>query len=313
MMRIGIDILGGDDAPLSPILGAMEAAIELQGIAQIVLIGDEIVAKEIISEHGGNSDLFEFIHTQEQIEMGDHPVKSFLKKPNSSIGLGFSCLKKQELDAFASLGNTGAMLVGCMQVVKTIPGVIRPCISSFLPQMDGTYNLLLDVGTNADCRPDVLYQFGVIGSLYSENVQGKTSPKVGLLNIGEEEEKGNMLTKATYGLMKDNNHFNFTGNVEGRDLFNNSADVIVCDGYTGNIVLKEAEAFYTMVKQRGIKDEYFEKFNYENYGGTPVLGINSNVIIGHGKSSAKAVKNMLVTAKDVVKADLPNQIMKAFN
>jgi glycerol-3-phosphate acyltransferase PlsX len=204
------------------------------------------------------------------------------------------------------------MLVGSMFSVKSIPGVIRPCITSLLPKENGGIGLILDVGTNADCKPDVLYQFGVLGSLFAEYVYGIKNPKVGLLNIGEEPEKGNLVSQATHALMKDTKDFNFIGNIEGRDIFNDHADVIVCDGFTGNVVLKQAEAFYTMIKKRKIEDEYFDRFNYENYGGTPVLGINSTVMIGHGISNNIAVKNILLLTKDIVEAKLSEKIKKVF-
>ncbi|HXC03144.1 MAG TPA: phosphate--acyl-ACP acyltransferase, partial [Bacteroidia bacterium] len=159
---------------------------------------------------------------------------------------------------------------------------------------------------------DVLFQFGVLGSLCAEHVYGIKNPKVGLLNIGEEPEKGNLVTQAAHNMMKDTKEFNFIGNVEGRDLFDDKADVIVCEGFTGNVVLKEAEAFYTMLRKRKLVDDYFARFNYELYGGTPVLGINANVIIGHGISNEIAVKNMLKLANDVAEARLNDKIKQAF-
>jgi len=205
------------------------------------------------------------------------------------------------------------MLVGSMYTVRAIPGVIRPCITSILPKENGGVNIILDVGTNADCKPDVLYQFAILGSIFAEHVYGIDSPRVGLLNIGEEEEKGNLLTQATHALMKDSKDFNFVGNVEGRDLFLDKADIIVCDGFTGNVVLKEAESLYSILKRRGLSDEYFDRFNYELYGGTPILGINADVIIGHGSSSPLAIKNMLKLAADVSVAKLSETIKTAFS
>ncbi|MCE3280763.1 MAG: fatty acid/phospholipid synthesis protein PlsX [Bacteroidetes bacterium] len=245
--------------------------------------------------------------------MGEHPTKAFSQKPNSSLALGFFMLKEGKLNAFASNGNTGAMLVGSMFTVKSVSGVIRPCITSVLPKENGGVGLVLDVGTNADCKPDVLYQFAVLGSLYAEHVHNIKNPKVALLNIGEEPEKGNLVAQAAHQLMKDTKDFNFVGNIEGRDIFSDHCDVIVCDGFTGNVLLKEAEAFYTLIKKRGLSDAYFDRFNYENYGGTPVLGINSTVMIGHGISNNIAVKNMLLLAKDVVEANLTDKIKQVFS
>ncbi len=244
--------------------------------------------------------------------MGEHPTKAYSQKPNSSIAIGFKLLKEGSIDAFASSGNTGAMLVGCMFTMKTITGVIRPCITSVVPKFNGGFGIFLDVGINADCKPDVLYQFALLGSMYFKSVYGNDNPKIGLLNIGEEEEKGNLVTQAAHVLMKDSKDFNFIGNVEGRDFFNDKADVIVCDGFTGNVVLKEAESFYQLIKKRGIKDEYFERFNYENYGGMPVLGINGNVIIGHGISNDIASKNMILLSRNVTETGLSEKIKSAF-
>jgi phosphate acyltransferase len=171
---------------------------------------------------------------------------------------------------------------------------------------------LLDVGTNADCKPDVLYQFGMLGSIFSKEVYNIKNPKVGLLNIGEEPEKGNLVAQAAYALMKDSKDFNFVGNIEGREVFSDKADVIVCEGFVGNILLKTAESFYEVIKSRNRSDEYFDKFNYELYGGTPVLGVNANVLIGHGISSALAFKNMLLLTKDVVDAKLNDKITQIF-
>lgn len=312
-MKIGIDIMGGDFAPEATTLGAIEAFQELNDDTQLVLFGNEEEILRILDREGVDPSLFEVVPTTEVVNMGDHPTRALTRKPNSSIAVGFNYLKDKKIDAFASAGNTGAMLVGAMYSVRTIPGIIRPSITSVMPKEDGGVGIILDVGINADCKPDVLYQFGILGSLYAEHVHGIENPKVGLLNIGEEEEKGNLLTQASHQLMKGSSEFNFVGNVEGRDIFSEDVDVIVCDGYTGNVVLKEAEAFFSVIKRRGISDEYFDRFNYENYGGTPVLGINSNVIIGHGISNPTAIKNMILLTKEVVGADLPTKINHAFN
>jgi phosphate acyltransferase len=311
-MRIGIDIMGGDFAPDNNIIGAIQAQKELGSKAQLVLIGQKEEIEKSILKNQGNINDFEIVHASEIIGMGEHPAKTFPRKPDSSIAVGFGLLKLGKIDAFAGIGNTGAMLVGSMFTVKAITGVIRPCITTVLPKEDGGVNIMLDVGTNADCKPDVLYQFGMLGSLFAKHVYNINNPKVGLLNIGEEEEKGNLLTQAAHVMMKDTKDFNFIGNVEGRDLFSDKVDVIVCDGFTGNVVLKEAEAFYTQIKRRGINDEYFNRFNYELYGGTPILGVNANVIIGHGSSSPLAVKNMLLLSYDVAKGNLSEKIKKAF-
>ncbi|WP_316811304.1 phosphate acyltransferase PlsX [Pedobacter heparinus] len=311
-MKIGLDIMGGDYAPKANVLGAIAAHPLLSPKEHLVLIGDTQQIKPILSENGFNPDHFEYVHTEEVIGMGEHPTKAIVQKPNSSISIGFNLLKEGKLDSFASAGNSGAMLVGAVFSVRTIPGIIRPCLSTFLPKLSGGVGLMVDVGANADCKPDTLLQFGVLGSLYAENVMGINTPKVALMNIGEEDEKGNMLSLATFPLMRDTQLFNFVGNVEGRDLFNDKADVIVCDGFTGNVMLKLAESFYVLTLKRGLKDEFFDRFNYENYGGSPVLGVNAPVVIGHGISSPLAVKNMILQSRDMITTGLVGKIQAAF-
>ncbi|MCE3295422.1 MAG: plsX [Crocinitomicaceae bacterium] len=312
-MKIGIDILGGDFAPDANVAGAILAKSLLPGEVTLVLFGDREQTLACLSKFGGNPSDFEIVHAPDIITMHDHPTRAIPNKPNSSIAVGFEYLAKQEINVFASTGNTGAMLVGAIYKINTIPGIIRPCITSVLPTIGGGNSILLDVGSNADCKADVLYQFGVLGALYAKNVYGIENPKVGLLNIGEEETKGNLLTLATYKLLKESDDINFIGNVEGRDIFTGYADVIVCDGFTGNVVLKEAEGIYSLMKKRGIKDEYFDRFNYENYGGTPILGVKGNVIIGHGISNDKAVKSMILHSYEVAKSGLATKVNEAFN
>ena len=311
-MNIGLDIMGGDFAPEAIVLGAIEARKEIPSEHSITLVGDTDIAKNILLKEQVDPSLFSLVHASEVIEMGDHATKAMRSKLDSSINVGFKLLSQGKLDSFSSAGNSGAMLIGSMFAVRPISGVIRPCITSVLPKESGGVGVILDVGINADCKPDVLYQFAVLGSLYAEFVYNIKNPKVGLLNIGDEKEKGNLLAQATFELMEDSNDFNFIGNVEGRDLFSDLADVIVCDGFTGNVILKEAEAFYSLIAKRGLLDEYFNRFNYENYGGTPVLGVNGNVLIGHGISNPKAIKNMLNLSLSIAQADLPNKIKKAF-
>lgn len=311
-MKIGLDIMGGDYAPKAIVLGAIAAHQSLNAGEHLVLIGDTEQIKPILAEEGFNPDHFEYVHTDEVIGMGEHPTKAIVQKPNSSIAVGFNLLKEGKIDSFASAGNSGAMLVGAVFSVKTIPGIIRPCLCTILPKIKGGTGLLLDVGANADCKPDILLQFGVLGSLYAENLLQINDPKVALMNIGEEDEKGNMLSMATFPLMRDTNLFNFVGNVEGRDLFNDKADVIVCDGFTGNVMLKLAESFYVLTIKKGLKDEFFDRFNYEQYGGSPVLGVNAPVVIGHGISSPLAVKNMALQSREMITTGLVEKIRMAF-
>jgi len=312
-MKIGLDISGGDFAPRANVLGALLALELLPESVSLYLIGKENEINTVLKEKGSlESDRIKVVNAPDTITMEDHPTRAIPQKPNSSISVGFDLLQKGEINSLASTGNTGAMLVGAIYKVNSIPGIIRPCITSILPKVNGGDSIILDVGSNADCKPDVLYQFAILGSLYAKNVLQIENPKVALLNIGEEESKGNLLTQSAYKIMNDSKDFNFIGNIEGRDLFHGKADVIVCDGFTGNIVLKQAEGLYTLMLERGIEDSYFDRFNYENYGGTPILGVNSDVIIGHGISNDVAIKNMLIHSYDVAKSGLTNKIKEAF-
>ncbi|HEX3384331.1 MAG TPA: phosphate--acyl-ACP acyltransferase, partial [Mucilaginibacter sp.] len=248
----------------------------------------------------------------EVIDMHDHPAKAVIKKSDSSISVGYQLLKEGKIDAFSSAGNTGAMLVGSVLSVKTIEGVLRPAMSTNVPKLSGGFGLLVDVGANADCKPEYLLQFGILGSIFAEVVYGMNNPRVSLLNIGEEEEKGNALCLAAYPLMKETDKFNFAGNIEGRDLFSDIADVYVADGFTGNVALKMAESFYVISLKKKINDEFFARFNYEQYGGSPILGINAPVVVGHGISSPEAIKNMVLLSRDMAKSGLVDRIKNAF-
>lgn len=306
--------MGGDFAPETTVKGAIKAVLEFPENSKLVLFGDENKIKEILEQEKADISKFEIVATTQVIEMGEHPVKAFTKKRESSVFVGFMHLAKGKINGFASAGNTGAMLVGAMHSVKQVPGIIRPCITSPLPTINGGTSILLDVGINPDCKPDVLYQYAILGSLYAEHVYNIKNPRVALLNIGEEEEKGNLLSSATHNLMKDTKDFNFVGNIEGNHIFNGDiADVIVTDGFTGNVVLKEAEAFYTLIRKRGLSDEYFDRFNPEIYGGTPILGVNSTVVIGHGSSNVNAIKNMILHTLNVAEAKLSEKIKQALN
>ena len=309
-MRIGVDIMGGDYAPQKTIKGAILAGNELPKDTKLIFFGKQKKIELILSKQETTNLNFEIVNCDEIISMGEHAIKAFKKKPNSSIAKGFEYLSHDKIDGFASAGNTGAMFIGGYYSVKAIVGVLRPCICSVLPKINGGVTVLLDVGANADCKADVLYQFGLIGSLYAQHVCKIEKPNVSLLNLGEEKNKGNMLTQAAYEMMFETPDYNFIGNIESRDIFDSKTDVIVCDGFTGNIVLKQAEAIYQLVKKRNIEDEYFNKFNYEIYGGTPILGLNKTVIIGHGISNEIAIKNMIIHTKDVVDANLSEKIKK---
>lgn len=309
-LRIGLDVMGGDYAPVEIVKGAIQAQtlIDTEETQQ-VLFGDSKVIHEICHQNNFDASIFEIIDTPETIEMHEHPAKAFQLKPNSSIAKGFDYLAQKKIDAFASVGNSGVMLVGAMMVIKPIEGIIRPCLSTTLPKLDGKEAIMLDIGINPDCKPEVLAQWAVIGSVYAEEVKKIKKPKVALLNIGAEEGKGNLLTRAAYDLLKESKSINFVGNIEGSDLFRPEvADVIVTDGFTGNIVLKQSESMYRLVLKRGINDEYFNRFNFEIYGGTPVLGINQTVMVGHGVSKANAIKSLILNTIGVTKAKLSEKI-----
>lgn len=310
-MRIALDAMGGDYAPRSILEGACLAVESFPSNIKISLIGKEDIIKSHLSDMKADINAFTIVHADEVIEMGEHPTKAIAQKPNSSIAIGFQLLKQKQVDAFCSAGNTGAMLVGSLFSIKAIEGIIRPGIAGFIPKENGSFGVILDVGANADCKPDVLAQFAVIGSLYSKYIFGIENPKVGLMNLGEEEQKGTLLTQAAHQLLKLIPNINFIGNIEGRDLFNDKADVIVCDGFTGNVILKMAETFYEIMKPRYL-DDFIELFNYESVGGSPILGVNGNVMIGHGVSSPLAVKNMLGQAVKLVEAKISDKIKQTY-
>lgn len=311
-MKIGIDAMGGDYAPLECVKGALRASAELERSAQLVLFGDEPLLNSIILHEGGTAENIRIVHTPEVIGMAESPTRGLTQKPNSSIAVGFQYLKEGKIDAFASAGNTGAMLVGAMYSVKTIEGVIRPAISTLLPHSDERLGFLLDVGANADCKPEMLLQFGIMGSLYAKHLYKVKDPKVALLSIGEEEGKGNLLVQAAYPLFQECNKIHFIGNVEGRDIFGDVADVIVTDGFTGNIVLKFGESIYDMIKKQGIRDAYWDRFNYENYGGSAILGANAPVVVAHGISNATAFHNMILLTKEMIESRIVELFKEAF-
>jgi len=311
-MKIGLDIMGGDHAPVSTTKGAILAKREMPPDVELVLIGDRQAIEDTCREENFDPGNFLVVPTTEVIGMGDHPVKAFSLKRDSSMGAGFQMLVSGQLDGFCSAGNTGAMMAGAMFTIKAIPGIIRPCIGVSIPKGENEYTLLLDVGLNPDARPDVMYQYAIMGSFYSQHVHGAQSPKVGLLNIGEEEEKGNLLTKAAYQMMKDSSDFNFIGNVEGSELFSDKADVVVCEGFIGNVVLKLAESVYYLSQKLKLSNPFFEQYNYENFGGIPIIGIGSPVLIGHGKSTPLAIKNMLLKNRELVQSGLITKLKQAF-
>jgi len=310
-MNIGIDLMGGDFAPAEAIKG-IQQYIQLANNSNIWCIGKKEATESLLQNIQPKHQIH-FVEADEVIGYNEHPTKALKEKPKSSIAIGFHLLATGKIDAFISAGNTGAMLVGAMFSIKAIEGVQRPTIATIIPKTNGTTGLLLDVGLNADCKPEHLNQFAILGNLYAQNILGINNPTIGLLNVGEEEGKGNILTQATYPLLKENKQINFIGNIEGRDLFNDKAAIMVCDGFTGNVVLKMAESFYDIALQRGFQnDEYISRFHYENYGGTPVLGVAKPVIIGHGISNAKAFENMLILAEKMIETKVCEKMKNSF-
>ncbi|MBQ2398003.1 MAG: phosphate acyltransferase PlsX [Bacteroidales bacterium] len=312
-MRIGLDAMGGDYAPKAVVEGAILAQKELSENDKIVLFGRCADILQILADNGVDSSLFEIVDADEVIDMHDKPAKAFAKKPNSSMAVGFKYLKEGKIDSFASAGNTGAMLVGTMYSVGVINGIMRPCLAALVPKVDGGVTLLTDVGVNPDAKPEMLVQFAILGSVYAKTALGMENPKVGLANIGEEEEKGNAQTQAAHALMKENKSFEFFGNAEPVEIFKNNVDVVVCDGFVGNMLMKHTEALARVFAKRGLVDEYVARFNYEIYGGLPLLGANSIVLIGHGISNAKAIKSMIFQSKNIYETNLIGQLKETLS
>lgn len=313
-MNIALDMMGGDYAPLETIKGVKLFLSENnKDNVDLTLIGDENKLIPLINEYEITSENITIVHAAEVIEMHEHPTKALKEKQQSSISIGFHLLASGKTDAFISAGNTGAMMVGSLYSIKAITGVSRPAIGAYIPGEDGKLSLLVDVGLNADCKPENLSQFALLGSLFSKYILNYENPRVALINVGEEEGKGNILCQATYPLLKENDRINFVGNVEGRDLLMSKAEIYVCDGYSGNVILKFAESIYDIVQKRQIDDEYFNRFNFEMYGGVPVLGVNKPVIIGHGISTAGAFDNMILMAKKMIEQDFIEKIKKNFD
>ncbi|WP_460765110.1 phosphate acyltransferase PlsX [Niabella terrae] len=311
-MIIGIDMMGGDYAPLEAVRGVKEYLLahpihELK----LLLFGDATALQPLLVSEQVDEGLYEIVPTTQLIGMHEHPTKALKEKPDASISVGFRYLAAGKTDAFISAGNTGAMLVGAMFSIKTVEGIMRPTISSVIPKQNGSTGVLLDVGLNADCKPEQLNQFAVMGAVYSKYILGVDQPRVGLINVGEEEGKGNILAQATYGLLKENEAIDFIGNVEGRDLFNDKADVMVCEGFTGNVILKMAESIYDISSNQQLDNPYLNRFNFEIYGGTPVLGVEKPVIIGHGISHAVAFSNMIDVAVKMLHTDVLGKVKAA--
>lgn len=317
-MKIAVDAMGGDFAPREIVTGAISAARTAKRRFEIILVGDEEKIKRELSFHFRLDELALSIkHASQQVEMDDSPAEAIRRKKDSSIAVAMELHKNGEVDAVVSAGNTGAVLGSALLKLRKIKGVIRPAICSILPTGKGA-NLLIDVGTNVDCKPKQLLQFGIMGSVFIKKLLNIKNPKIGLLNIGEEKSKGNELVQKAYELFEQS-PINFVGNIEGRNILQDDADVIVCDGFVGNTLLKFAEsinAVYTTNLRRRIGKRLQYKFgaylmkpafrrlkktfDYAEYGGVPLLGVNGVVIIGHGGSSSKAICNAIFEAEKVI-------------
>lgn len=312
MNRIGVDVMGGDLAPDEVIVGAIQALKEISSESKIVLIGNTETIKGSVTKLGVATSAFEYIQADEVIGMNEHPTKAISSKPNSTIMAGYKALAGKQINVFCSAGNTGAMMVGAMFTIKAVDKIMRPAIAGFIPKVNNKYGVLLDVGANAECKPEVLQQFAELGSLFYQHINNTTTIRVGLLSLGEEEEKGTQTIQQAHQLLKNNPKINFIGNIEGRDIFLDKADVIVCDGYAGNVVLKMAESLYPILTEKGFNDPFIDLFNWKNVGGSPILGVNGNVIIGHGSSDAYAIKNMILQSEKMVHSNITQKIVEAY-
>lgn len=311
-MNIALDMMGGDFAPLETVKGVQLFLSQPNPDAHLTLIGDEAKIHPLLEEYQIDPTKITVVHASQVIEMQEHPTKALKEKQQSSISIGFHLLATSRVDAFISAGNTGAMLVGSLYSIKAIEGIARPAIGAYIPRENGELSLLIDVGLNADCKPENLSQFALLGTLFSKHILNFENPRVGLINVGAEEGKGNLLCQAAYPLLKENTEINFVGNIEGRDILMDKAEIYVCDGFTGNVLLKFAESFYDIIQRRNIKDEFLNRFNFEIYGGVPVLGVTKPVIIGHGISHAEAFNNMILMAKKMVEQDFIEKLKSSF-
>ena len=330
--------MGGDFAPEVAVEGAVMSLKLIDKESRIVLYGDEQRIRELIKKHGAEESNFDIVATTQVIEMGDHPAKAFIAKRDSSITRGFNDLAEGKIDGFASAGSTGAMMVGSMQVIKPIEGVIRPVLATLIPTISSEKGIqrgvLMDVGLNVDAKPEVLAQYGLLGSIYAKSALQMENPRVALLNIGEEEGKGNAQAKAAYDLMKEDKRYNFVGNVESSYIFTGKiADVVVADAFVGNSILKMAEALYRINFRLGggkprfklwlrpilgriipklyWQYDFWDSMNAESVGGLQVMGVNAPVMIGHGSSSARAICSMVLSMERDIKSNFPAKLREA--
>ncbi len=312
MIKIGVDAMGGDYAPLEAIKGASLSKNAFPDV-HIVLYGDEKIIEDIAQTESQSLEGISIVHCSEVIEMGEHPVKAIASKRDSSIFRGFMDLATNQIQGFLSAGNTGAMLVGSIQILKSIEGIDRPSLLTTVPKPSGNHGIVLDVGANADNKPEHLQQFALLGSIYAEAILKKSNPKIGLVNIGEEDEKGSILSRAANQLLRNTQQINFIGNVEGREIFSDKHDVLVCDGFTGNVMVKIIEGFYYTLSKRGVKDEFLDTLNFKNHGGGLILGVKAPVVVGHGISKAPTFVKMVELVKNSIESDFCSKVGKAFS
>ncbi|MCF7802468.1 MAG: phosphate acyltransferase PlsX [Candidatus Marinimicrobia bacterium] len=321
-MRIIIDAMGGDNAPLVNIEGALLFLQEPRAEADILLVGDDAVINAELAKHSYDTSRIRVVHASQVVEMGDSPTRSFKEKPDSSLRVGLNLLKKGEGDAFLSAGNTGAVMAYSLLTLGRIQGVDRPCVGAFLPHHAGT-TLMLDVGAVSEVKPKNLLQFGIMGTYaYQTIMKFETRPRVSLLSIGEEEEKGTSLVKAAYRLLEESSAVNFTGYCEGRDIFTDQVDIVVTDGFTGNVALKLAESAFTtlfnlirtkihsIIQKLGagllmpVFNQIRQQFDPNNYGGSPLLGVKGISLICHGNSNSNGIKNAIREAQRLIRSNL---------
>jgi phosphate acyltransferase len=327
-IRISLDAMGGDFAPRNEIEGAIEALRTANNRFEVVFVGPKDKIEDLLTKYSVNNLNYSIVNATQVIDMKDSPVSALREKKDSTISVGLNLHKNKEVDAFVSAGNTGAVVSASTLILGRLQRVSRPTIGAFLPSEKGL-TLLLDAGAVTDCKPHFLYEFAIMGSLYAQLMFNRENPRIGLLNIGEEESKGDELSKAAYKLLE-NSSLNFMGNIEGRDILQGKADVVVCDGFTGNVILKFAESVIGLLKNkfksyadRGVRQKVWmgmmrgtlrsilKEFDYQEYGGVPLLGVKGITIIGHGGSTPKAIKNMILKADEMIRKNINERIESA--